>query len=179
MGFGPFVAASSAGVLALVNGIGRGAVGWLSDQIGREQALILVLLVEAVAQFGLLWSRNMHNEVLFIFFAFVAGFGGGAFFPMFAALTPDYFGENNNASNYGLVYSAKLVSGIVGFGAASSVVTSVGYTGAYIIAGCIAVLSAIIAAFLKQPGRDSIAPQLDRPGAANNQTAQLPSSGQA
>ncbi|WP_028934995.1 OFA family MFS transporter [Pseudonocardia spinosispora] len=179
LGFGPFVAASSAGILSLVNGLGRGAVGWLSDQIGRKQALILVLLVEAVAQFGLLWSGNMHNEVLFILFAFVAGFGGGAFFPMFAALTPDYFGENNNASNYGLVYSAKLVSGIVGFGAASSVVTSVGYTGAYIIAGSIAVLSAIIAAFLKQPGRGDVAPDPGRSEQANSHTAQLPSTGQA
>jgi MFS family permease len=169
LGFGPFVAASSAGVLSLVNGVGRGVVGWLSDQIGRKQALILVLLVEAVAQFGLLWSGNLHSEVLFIFFAFLAGFGGGAFYPMFAALTPDYFGENNNASNYGLVYSAKLVSGIVGFGAAASVVSQVGYTGAYLIAGGIAVLSAVIAAFLRQPGRSgpsaSAAPAAT-PGAA-------------
>jgi MFS family permease len=153
LGFGPFVAAASAGVLSLVNGIGRGVVGWLSDQMGRKQALIMVLLVEAVAQFGLLWSGNLHNEVLFIAFAFLAGFGGGAFFPMFAALTPDYFGENNNASNYGLVYSAKLVSGIVGFGAAASVVVAVGFTGAYIIAGAIAVVSALLALGLRQPGR--------------------------
>ena len=38
------------------------------------------------------------------------GFGGGAFYPMFASLTPDYFGENNNATNYGLVYSSKLLA---------------------------------------------------------------------
>src|SRR5882762_6527405 len=131
LGFGPFVAAVSAGVLALVNGLGRGVVGWLSDQMGRKQALISVLLVEAVAQFGLIWSGKSHNEVLFIIFAFVAGFGGGAFYPMFAALTPDYFGENNNASNYGLIYSAKLVGGFLGLGVASSVVTHIGYTGAY------------------------------------------------
>jgi hypothetical protein len=33
-----------------------------------------------------------------------------------SAITPDYFGENNNASNYGLIYSAKLASAIVGIG---------------------------------------------------------------
>jgi len=153
LGFGPFVAAVSAGVLSLVNGVGRGVVGWLSDQMGRKQALILVLLVEAAAQFGLIWSGNNHNELLFIVFAFVAGFGGGAFYPMFAALTPDYFGENNNASNYGLIYTAKLVSGLLGLGVASSVVAAVGYTWTYLMAGVIAVLSAVIAAFLRQPGR--------------------------
>jgi MFS family permease len=158
LGFGPFVAASSAGVLSLINGIGRGVVGWLSDQMGRKQALILVLLVEAVAQFGLIWAGQLHNEVLFILFAFVAGFGGGAFYPMFAALTPDYFGENYNASNYGLIYTAKLVGGFLGLGAAGSVVTQVGYTGAYTIAGIIAVLSAVVAFFLRQPGRGGRAP---------------------
>lgn len=153
MGFGPFIAASSAGVLSIVNGVGRGVVGWVSDLIGRKEALVLVLIIEGVAQFGLLWGGDTHNEALFIFFAFLAGLGGGAFFPMFAALTPDYFGENNNASNYGLIYSSKLVSGLFGLGAASWVVSEWGYNGAYSIAGAIAFVSAAIAMFLRQPGR--------------------------
>jgi MFS family permease len=153
VGFGPFIAASSAGVLSIVNGIGRGFVGWLSDQIGRKQSLVLVLVIEGIAQFGLLWGGDTRNEVIFIVFAFLAGLGGGAFFPMFAALTPDYFGENHNATNYGLVYSSKLVSGLFGLGAASYVVTTWGYNGAYTIAGSIAFVSAFIALFLRQPGR--------------------------
>ena len=83
---------------------------------------------------------------------------GGAFFPMFAALTPDYFGENHNATNYGLVYSAKLVSGLFGLGVASYVVSTWGYDGAYTIAGIIAFVSAFIALFLKQPGRGADVP---------------------
>lgn len=153
MGFGPLVAASSAGLLSVVNGVGRGVVGWMSDMVGRKQALIIVLVVEGIAQFGLLWSGTGHQEALFLAFAFLSGFGGGAFYNMFAALTPDYFGENNNATNYGLVYSAKLVSGIIGLGVGSSVIKALGFTGAYTIAGGIAFLSAIIAAFLRQPGR--------------------------
>jgi MFS family permease len=158
VGFGPIVAASSAGVLSIVNGVGRGVVGWTSDQIGRKQTLLIVLVIEGVAQFGLLWAGNAHNEVLFMVFAFVAGFGGGAFYPMFAALTPDYFGENNNATNYGLIYSAKLVSGLFGLGLASYVVEAYGYDGAFTIAGIIAFVSAIIAAFLRQPGRRDAKP---------------------
>ncbi|GAA1187789.1 OFA family MFS transporter [Pseudonocardia alaniniphila] len=153
VGFGPFIAASSAGVLSIVNGVGRGFVGWLSDQIGRKEALIIVLVVEGVAQFGLLWGGDTHNEFLFIFFAFLAGLGGGAFYPMFASLTPDYFGENNNATNYGLIYSAKLVSGLFGLGVASWVVSAWGYNGAYTIAGAIAFISVVISLFLRQPGR--------------------------
>ncbi|MGW5721192.1 OFA family MFS transporter [Amycolatopsis sp. NPDC003865] len=151
--FGAFVAASSAGVLAIVNGTGRAVVGWASDKLGRRQTLTLVLVIAAGAQFGVLYAGNTHNLVLFMVFAFLTGFGGGAFYPLFAALVPDYFGENNNASNYGLVYSAKLVGGVGGGGLAAGVISAWGYTGAYILAGCIALLSAVLTLFLRQPGR--------------------------
>jgi MFS family permease len=152
-GFGPFVAASSAGVLSIVNGTGRAAVGWVSDKIGRRQTLTIVLLIAGGAQFGVMYAGNTHNLTLFMVFAFLTGFGGGAFYPLFAALVPDYFGENNNASNYGLVYSAKLVGGVGGGGLAAGVISAWGYTGAYILAGCIAILSAVLTLFLRQPGR--------------------------
>jgi MFS family permease len=174
VGFGPLIAASSAGVLSIVNGVGRGVVGWTSDQIGRKQTLLIVLVVEGVAQFGLLWAGNSHNEVLFMVFAFVAGFGGGAFYPMFAALTPDYFGENNNATNYGLIYSAKLVSGLFGLGLASYVVATWGYDGAFLIAGIIAFVSALSAAFLHQPGRRDPA---GTPAPSDPSTESVPATG--
>ncbi len=152
-GFGPFVAASSAGVLSIVNGTGRAIVGLVSDRIGRRQTLTAVLVIAAIAQFGVLYAGNTHNLVLFMVFAFLVGFGGGAFYPLFASLVPDYFGENNNASNYGLVYSAKLLGGVGGGGLAAAVVAAWGYNGAYVLAGCIALLSAGITLFLRQPGR--------------------------
>ncbi len=152
-GFGPFIIASSLGVLSVVNGTGRALVGWLSDKLGRRQTLTLVLLIAAVAQFGVLYSGNTGNLWLFMIFAFINGFGGGAFYPLFAMLVPDYFGENNNASNYGAVYSAKLVGGIGGGGLAAGVIVAWGYTGAYVLAGCLALLSAGLTLFLRQPGR--------------------------
>jgi MFS family permease len=156
--FGPFVVASSAGLLAIVNGTGRALVGWASDLIGRRQTLTLVLLVAAVAQFGVLYAGNSHDIWLFMVFAFLTGFGGGAFYPLFAALVPDYFGENNNATNYGLVYSAKLVGGVGGGGLAAGVVSMWGYNGAYMLAGCIALVSAGLTLFLHQPGRPRTKP---------------------
>nr|WP_231382714.1 MFS transporter [Mycobacterium simiae] len=83
----------------------------------------------------------------------LVGFGGGAFYPLFATLTTDYFGENNNASNYGIVYSAKLVGSILGIGVGASVIDAWGYTGAYWVAAASALLSAATAALLRQPGR--------------------------
>lgn len=128
VGFGPLVAATSMGLMAVVNGVGRAVVGWLSDLWGRKLTLFFVILVLGLAQFGVIWAGDIHSEWLFLVFAFLSGFGGGAFYPMFAALTPDYFGENYNATNYGLVYSGKLVSGLFGGGLGSTVVDAWGTT---------------------------------------------------
>ena len=72
----------------------------------------------------------------------VSGFGGGAIFPLFAAMTADYFGENNNATNYGLVYSSKLISGLVGAGMGAVVVDTWGYGAAFVIAGSVGIACA-------------------------------------
>ncbi|MBO1331003.1 OFA family MFS transporter [Streptomyces sp. VRA16 Mangrove soil] len=153
IGFGPLVAASSMGVMAVINGIGRGVVGWASDQWGRKPTLVMVILVLGLAQFGVIWAGDVKSEWLFLVFAFLSGFGGGAFYPLFAALTPDYFGENYNASNYGLVYSGKLISGLFGGGLGSMVVSAWGYDGAYALAGGTSLIAAVIAMTLRQPGR--------------------------
>ncbi|MER5254158.1 MULTISPECIES: OFA family MFS transporter [unclassified Streptomyces] len=154
VGFGPLVAATSMGLMAVINGIGRGVVGWLSDLWGRKATLVFVILVLGLSQFGVIWAGDIHSEWLFLVFAFLSGFGGGAFYPMFAALTPDYFGENYNATNYGLVYSGKLISGLFGGGLGSMVVAAWGYNGAYALAGGISMLAAAVALLLRQPGRE-------------------------
>lgn len=156
VGFGPLVAASSMGIMSVINGIGRGLVGWLSDLWGRKTTLIFVIVVLGLAQFGVIWAGNIRSEGLFLFFAFLSGFGGGAFYPMFAALTPDYFGENYNATNYGLVYSGKLISGLFGGGLGSMVVDDWGYDGAYALAGGVSMLAAAVALLLRQPGRPRV-----------------------
>ncbi|WP_231644780.1 OFA family MFS transporter [Sciscionella sediminilitoris] len=154
-GFGPFIAASSAGVLAIVNGVGRFFVGWVSDYLGRRRTLTMVLVITGIAQFGVLIAGSMHSLTLFMIAAFVSGFGSGAFYPLYAMLVPDYFGENYNATNYGLVYTAKLVGGVGAGGLAAGVISTWGFTGAYVLAGCIALLAAVITLFLRQPGTGS------------------------
>jgi MFS family permease len=105
------------------------------------------------AQFGVLISGSMGSMPFFLLCSMISGFGGGAIFPLFATMTADFFGENNNASNYGMVYSSKLVSGLLGSGMGAVVVASWGYEGAFVLAGSIGLASAVLAMFLRQPGR--------------------------
>ncbi|MCP3754153.1 OFA family MFS transporter [Streptomyces sp. TBY4] len=153
MGFAGGIVATAMSLKAIVNGTGRGVIGWISDRYGRRNTLIIVCLVLGTAQFGVLVSGTMGSMPFFLFCSMVSGFGGGAIFPLFAAMTADYFGENNNASNYGIVYSSKLISGLVGSGVGAVVVAAWGYEGAFVIAGCVGLMSAVLAVFLKSPGR--------------------------
>ncbi|MCX5440714.1 MULTISPECIES: OFA family MFS transporter [unclassified Streptomyces] len=151
-GFAGGIVATAMSLKAIVNGTGRGVIGWLSDRYGRKQCLLAVCLILGLAQFGIIWSAETKVLPLFLVFSAISGFGGGAIFPMFAALTADYFGENNNASNYGMVYSSKLVSGL-GAGMGSVVVGAWGHSGAFILAGCISIFAGFVALFLSPPGR--------------------------
>ncbi|NBE54829.1 OFA family MFS transporter [Streptomyces boluensis] len=151
-GFASGIVATAMSLKAIVNGTGRGVIGWLSDRYGRKQCLLYVCVILGLAQFGIIWSADMQNLPLFLTFSAISGFGGGAIFPMFAALTADYFGENNNATNYGMVYSSKLVSGL-GAGMGALVVGAWGHSGAFILAGSISFFAGFVALFLTPPGR--------------------------
>jgi MFS family permease len=158
MGFAGGIVALAMSLKAIVNGTGRGVIGWISDRYGRRQTLTIVCVVLGLAQFAVFLSGSIGNMPLFLLASMVSGFGGGAIFPLFAAMTADYFGENNNASNYGLVYSSKLVSGLVGSGLGAVVVVAWGYGGAFLLAGSIGLITGVLSLLLRQPGRD-------RPGA--------------
>jgi MFS family permease len=153
MGFAGGIVATAMSLKAIVNGTGRGVIGWISDRYGRRNTLIIVCLVLGSAQFGVFFSGDIGSMPFFLFCSMVSGFGGGAIFPLFAAMTADYFGENNNASNYGMVYSSKLISGLVGSGVGAVVVGAWGYGGAFALAGSIGLASAVLAVFLRAPGR--------------------------
>jgi MFS family permease len=155
MGFAGGIVALAMSLKAIVNGTGRGVIGWISDLAGRRQTLLIVCLVLGLAQYAVLWSGSIHNMPLFLLASMISGFGGGAIFPLFAAMTADFFGENNNAANYGLVYSSKLVSGLLGSGMGAIVVASWGYSGAFILAGSTSLAAGVLALFLRQPGRKS------------------------
>ncbi|MEV6105593.1 OFA family MFS transporter [Streptomyces sp. NPDC051940] len=164
MGFAGGIVATAMSLKAIVNGTGRGIIGWISDRTGRRKTLIIVCLVLGSAQFGVLVSGQMGSMPFFLFCSMVSGFGGGAIFPLFAAMTADYFGENNNASNYGMVYSSKLISGLVGSGLGAVVVGAWDYEGAFVLAGSIGLASAVLAVFLKAPERTGVRDSVPQAG---------------
>jgi predicted MFS family arabinose efflux permease len=152
MGFAGGIVALAMSLKAIINGTGRGVIGWVSDRYGRRQTLFVVCVVLGLAQFAVYLSGSLGSMPLFLPASMISGFGGGAIFPLFAAMTADFYGENDNAGNYGMVCSSKLVSGLVGSGAGALVVAGWGYGGAFFLAGGTSLFAAGLSLLLCRPG---------------------------
>jgi OFA family oxalate/formate antiporter-like MFS transporter len=123
MGLGTVAAVSGAAGFGLTDGIFRPFYGWASEYIGRRRVMIYAYSGNFVFQLLALWMGEIHNAPLFCVCAVISGGLSGANFPMTAALVADYWGENNNAVNYGSIYAFKAVGGSFAGGVAALIMT--------------------------------------------------------
>ena len=108
-GFGRFV--EPVGILAIFNALGRIFWGKVSDFIDRPRAMMLMFLAQGMA-FMVLVSVESHLAI-FLASAWVGlNFGGN--FALFPSATADYFGTKNLGMNYGWIFTAYGVAGILG-----------------------------------------------------------------
>ncbi len=100
---------------AIFNGLGRVLWGGLSDHLGRKNAVVLM-----TASQGLVMLLIYHGfiylgaEYGFVLAAALIGFNFGGNFALFPAATADLFGNRNVGANYGWLFTAYGVAGIVG-----------------------------------------------------------------
>lgn len=125
-------------LLAIFNACGRLAAGYLSDRIGRVETMKLVFVMQGLNM--LLFSS--YNTLLAISFGTaIAGLGYGALLSLFPSVTADYYGVKNFGGNYGVLYTAWGLAGILGPIVAGMLVDM---TGAYQLAyGFAALLLAV------------------------------------
>lgn len=137
---------------AIFNGLGRILWGMISDKIGRKNAIITMTLFQ-----GIIVLATYHLFIRFgfsggfIFAACVIGFNFGGNFALFPAITADYFGNKNLGNNYGWMFTAYGIAGILGPQLAGWFKDSASGSGApvvwmtpFIIAGVACLIGAII-----------------------------------
>jgi MFS transporter, OFA family, oxalate/formate antiporter len=108
-GFGRFV--EPVGILAIFNALGRIFWGKVSDVIDRPRAMMIMFLFQGMA-FMMLPSAQ-SNSAIFLASALV-GLNFGGCFALFPSLTADCFGTKNFGINYGWIFTAYGVAGIIG-----------------------------------------------------------------
>ncbi len=109
----------------LANGAGRVFWGWFSDLVGRELAMVIPFLLQALSLVGVLTLGKLSGG-WFITMMIAVYFTWGSMFSLFPAIIGDYFGAPNATSNYGFLYTAKGVASIGGGGIAAMLFTKYG-----------------------------------------------------
>jgi OFA family oxalate/formate antiporter-like MFS transporter len=123
MGLGTVAAIAGAAGFALTDGVCRPFYGLLSEFIGRKNTMSFGYSMNFIFQLGALASGLAHNAPAFVVSAIISGGFSGTNFPMTAALVADYYGETNNAVNYGSIYAFKALGGSFASGIAGIVMT--------------------------------------------------------
>ena len=143
---------------ALFNGLGRILWGWISDSLGRRNAISLLSAAQGVMMLGFYWIGG--SEWGLYLGAAVIGFNYGGNFALFPAATADLFGDKSVGTNYPYVFLSYGAGGIIGpllggwmrdLGAQSGNVST--WIWAFVPAGLACLLGAAIMLVMKAPGQ--------------------------
>jgi len=95
----------------ILNGLTRPFFGWVSDQIGREQTMLIAFLLEGI---GIIALGNMGSDpVMFVLLSGLVFFAWGEIYSLFPATVTDTFGASYATTNTGLMYTAKGTAAIL------------------------------------------------------------------
>jgi oxalate/formate antiporter len=96
----------------VMNGLTRPLFGWLSDQIGRENTMVIAFTLEGTAM--TLWLLTRSHPALFVIMSGVVLFGWGEIFSLFPSTLTDTYGTKYATTNYGFLYMAQGVGSVLG-----------------------------------------------------------------
>lgn len=138
-----------AALLAVGNAGGRIITGIVSDKIGRTMTLIAVFLLQAINMFAF---STYTSGIMLTVGSVVTGATYGALLALFPATTWDWFGIRNAGTNYGLIFTAWGVGGLVGPIVAGQIIDTTGsYDMAYMLSAILLIIAAVLAAFTRRP----------------------------
>ena len=153
------VAGTAMAWYAILNGIGRVAWGSISDHIGRRNAIMLMTVMQGLTVLSIYHGFiGFGSSLGLIIGSSLIGFNFGGNFALFPAATADYFGNKSVGTNYGWVFTSYGIAGIAGpqiaghfKDAAGFSVYPVHWMPAFIIAGVVCLLGAVIIFYARSP----------------------------
>ncbi len=142
-------------VMAIGNAGGRILAGTLSDKIGRRWTLCLVLLIQAVLMFiaiPVTGSKEM-TAVIIVLVAAMIGANYGANLALFPSYAKDLWGLKSFGVNYGILFTAWGVGGLVLPRLQQMLTARSGgsYTSSFITAGVLLVVGAALTFLIRPP----------------------------
>jgi OFA family oxalate/formate antiporter-like MFS transporter len=156
----------------LANGLTRPFCGFLSDKIGRENAMLLMFCSEGIAFFGM--AVFGRQPLGFLIFAALIFLFWGEIFSLFPAISGDTFGIRNATANNGLLYTAKGTSALM-VPLANVLVGATGtWTSVLLVTGVCSLAAGLVAKLVVAPMRRKLlAPEPAAVGSAGAIAAEV------
>jgi OFA family oxalate/formate antiporter-like MFS transporter len=145
-------------ILAPFNAGGRPLLGFVTDKVGPRVAAMITFVLILLAAIGMITMKSAttptgaHQVMYFICFAaFYLGLGG--WLAIAPTATAQYFGTKFSSRNYGILFLAYGVGGLIAtfVAAYSKTIFSGGLLNAFIPVAILAGLGLLMAAFLMKP----------------------------
>jgi len=141
-------------LLAIFNAGGRLIAGAVSDYLGRMKTILLVCISQAIIMF---LFPNFSTIAAFIVGSAIVGISYGACLSLFPATAADHWGTKNLGLNYGILFTAWGLGGVLGPILAGNVADATGSYGmAYTISAALMILAAILTLFTKAPEKELV-----------------------
>jgi MFS transporter, OFA family, oxalate/formate antiporter len=135
----------------ILNGLTRPFFGWVSDNIGRENTMLIAFGLEAVGIWAL--SAFGHDPVSFVLLSGLVFFAWGEIYSLFPSTCTDVYGVKYATTNAGLLYTAKgTASLLVPLGNVLAQATG-SWHSVFIVAAIMNLLAALAAPFVLRPLR--------------------------
>jgi MFS transporter, OFA family, oxalate/formate antiporter len=135
----------------ILNGVTRPFFGWVSDNIGRENTMLIAFGLEAVGIWAL--STFGHDPIMFVILSGLVFFAWGEIYSLFPSTCTDVYGVTYATTNAGLLYTAKgTASLLVPFGNVLAQATG-SWHSVFIVAAIMNLLAALAAPFVLRPLR--------------------------
>jgi len=147
-------------VMALGNAGGRIVAGTLSDKIGRRWTLCLVLVLQAVLMFVAIPVTGTKDmaAVVIVLVAALIGANYGANLALFPSFTKDFWGLRSFGVNYGVLFTAWGMGGLVLpraqqmlYEASKDAAGKGSYSSSFVVAGVLLVAGAALTFLVKPP----------------------------
>lgn len=134
-------------IASIANALGRPAAGVISDKIGRAKTMMVLYAIQGVA---LIFYSSFTSFIPLVLGACAITFGYGAMLAVYPSAAGDFYGAKNLGLNYGVLFSAWGVGGIVGPQLAGFILDTTGtYQTAFYVAAGLCFLGSFIGFILK------------------------------
>ena len=130
-------------LMAVMNLIARTVFGFVADRFSAKTALVIIVGVIAVLTLNL-YSSEFGGGVAYAVVLLLVSAAVGGFYTLFPICIAEWYGHNNFAANYGMLYTAQVLSAVLAILVPTLLHQYIGWAGEMLTFGALCGLSLLL-----------------------------------